>query len=76
MTAPKPNAMRAFSANMLLLAAIWQFLAWVVMVAVGNIHADFLPQVPTIGYGSALLITTVVPVILLVREAYGRGDAR
>lgn len=41
---------------------------WLLMIAVGNVHADWLPACPTIGYGPAfLLVVTVVAMVRIVQ---------
>lgn len=45
----------------------WLFSAWMLMVVVGVVHGDWLPQVPTIGFGFALLLTGLVSAVLAVR---------
>lgn len=34
--------------------------AWLLMLVVGVVHADWLTAVPTIGYGTALLICSLI----------------
>lgn len=44
---------------LILLVAAWVVSAWVLMVTVGVVHAEWIPQLPTIGFGVALLLASL-----------------
>jgi hypothetical protein len=44
------------------LAVAWLLGAWMFMLMVGVVHAEWLPQLPTIGFGLALLLSALVTV--------------
>jgi hypothetical protein len=45
----------------------WLFSAWMLMLIVGIVHAEWLPQLPTIGFGLACLLGLFSPAALTVR---------
>lgn len=49
--------MSTFLANLSTLAAAWLVSAWMLMLAVGVVHIEWIPQLPTIGFGLALLLS-------------------
>lgn len=54
-------------ASLSVLATAWLVGSWMLMLTVGIVHAEWIPQLPTIGYRLALLLTT----ISLVRVVLG-----
>ncbi len=44
--------------SLLRAAATW-FAAWMLMIAVGIVHGDWIPALPTIGYGTSLILTAI-----------------
>lgn len=46
--------------------------AWVLMLTVGIIHHEWLPQVPTLGYGNSLLIFFMVDWVLTLMRYRAR----
>lgn len=63
--------MTAFLAHLANLAAAWLTTAWMLMLAVGVVHAEWIPQLPTIGFGLALLLSTLAMIRALVTAALG-----
>ncbi len=51
--------MRWFAA-LCLAVTEWLIFTWIFMVIVGIIHADWLPEVPTVGYGFTLLLSGII----------------
>jgi hypothetical protein len=49
-----------FVAELALLAAMWLTSAWVLMIGVGIVHADWIPALPTIGFRTAMLLSLLV----------------
>lgn len=47
-------------AYLALIAGLWAFAAWMLMLVVGIIHHQWIPQLPPIGYTLAALITTLL----------------
>ncbi len=42
-------------------AIVWAFFGgWLFMITVGVIHAEWLTMMPTVGYGSSLLIFALI----------------
>lgn len=41
------------------IAAVW-LAGWPFMLAVGNVHEDWIRQCPTIGYGKAVLLVSLL----------------
>lgn len=58
--------MTEFLAHVANLAAAWLVTAWMLMLAVGVVHAEWIPQLPTIGFGLALLLSFLLVVRALV----------
>lgn len=56
-------------------AGAWLFAAWILMLIVGIIHLNWIPQLPTIGYPLALLITILLGTRATL-SAYGAGLIR
>lgn len=52
------------------LFAAWIVTAWTLMVGVGVVHAEWLPQLPTIGFGTALLFSTLLTVHAVVKMVF------
>lgn len=58
--------MSQFLAHLANLAAAWLMTAWMLMLMVGVVHAEWIPQLPTIGFGLALLLAFLTMVRALV----------
>jgi hypothetical protein len=50
------KAVGGCTAFLILAAGLWALRAWMFMLAVGVIHAEWLPRVPTLGYWWAGLV--------------------
>jgi hypothetical protein len=46
---------------------MWLLSSWIFMVLVGVVHGEWLPNVPTLGYSSSLLISALISVWLAAR---------
>ncbi len=73
--------MSQFLAHLANLAAAWLMTAWMLMLLVGVVHAEWIPQLPTIGFGLALLLgfltmvrALVAAVLAEVGKAINGGD--
>ena len=42
-----------------LMAGLWLAGAWAFMLTVGVVHADWIPQLPTVSYRVALLLSAI-----------------
>ena len=62
--------MKVFSAVALYLLG-WLSGAWMLMLVVGIVHIEWIPQLPTIGFGLALLLVGLVSVFALIRAVIG-----
>jgi hypothetical protein len=49
--------------------------AWALMVAVGVVHGEWLPMLPTIGYGAAVKVALAIT-LLTAAWAAGHGFAK
>jgi hypothetical protein len=69
-----------FLAKLLLLGALWLTGAWLLMLGVGIVHADWIPWLPTIGFPTALLLSLLSfarsLVAMVVGYANKAGDRR
>lgn len=63
--------MSQFLANLANLAAAWLMTAWMLMLMVGVVHAEWIPQLPTIGFGLALLLAFLTMVRAMVAAVLG-----
>lgn len=59
--------MSKFIANVAMLAVAWLIGAWSLMLSVGVIHAEWIPQLPTVGFPTALLLGA----LLMARTVIG-----
>lgn len=48
------------------LAVAWLVTGWMLMLIVGVVHAEWIPQLPTIGFGLALLLSALTLVRALL----------
>jgi hypothetical protein len=46
-------------AYLTMIAAGWLFNAWILMLTVGVVHGMWIPQLPTIGFPTALLLSSL-----------------
>lgn len=56
----KKSATERIVTDFLIDLILWPLAAWEVMVAIGVVHGSWWPQVPTIGYWAALVITMLL----------------
>jgi hypothetical protein len=61
---------KTFLVGCVVLAAESLVGAWLLMVVVGIVHGEWLPQVPTVGYGGALILAIAIDVLLAVRAIF------
>lgn len=47
-------------ASIAVVAASWLITAWLLMVTVGVVHAVWIPQLPTVGFAVALLLSALI----------------
>lgn len=53
-------------AGLAVLTAGWTLSAWLLMLAIRAIHDDWLPVVPPISYGPALVLTVLLGARMLI----------
>lgn len=58
-------------ASLLTVVAAWLFSAWIFMVGVGVIRAEWLPGLPTIGYGPSVVLAALSSLLIGGRAALG-----
>lgn len=63
--------MTTFFAGLAVVVISWLASAWMFMLLVGVVHAEWLPQLPTIGYGLALLLGALTSAAIAVRALLG-----
>lgn len=54
-------------ASLCVAAIEWLFSAWMFMLVVGVVHAEWMPQLAPIGYGLALLLAAILSAAVAVR---------
>jgi hypothetical protein len=52
--------MTKFLAAIAIIAIDWVLTAWFLMIAIGVVHAIWLPQLPTIGFSTAVLLALLI----------------
>ena len=62
--------------SLVMSATSWLLTAWYLMLLVGIVHRDWLPKLPTISYGLALLIALLFNWIMDSAAARARFDAK
>ncbi len=52
----------------------WLVTGWVLMLVVGIVHAEWIPQLPTIGFGLALLLAGVQAVGVILGQVLAAAN--
>ena len=63
--------MTTFLAYLATVAGAWLAGAWMLMIGVGTVHAEWLPGVPTIGFGTALLFSALLTGRAIIGAVFG-----
>lgn len=64
--------MTKFLAALAVIALDWVLVAWFLMVGVGVVHDVWLPQLPTIGFSTALLLALLIEIRGAI-SGFGKG---